>query len=52
MFSLYAQHTSDRQALTYLEDLWVARNPTETRAFTIEFVRVFFFAVHDFQLLI
>ena len=38
LFSVYAQHNSDRQALTYLEDVWVARNPQETRAFTIEFV--------------
>ncbi|KAF7978914.1 hypothetical protein HWV62_44441 [Athelia sp. TMB] len=37
LFSVYAQHNSDRQALTYLEDVWVARNPQETRAFTIEF---------------
>ncbi|KZP32258.1 hypothetical protein FIBSPDRAFT_916479 [Athelia psychrophila] len=37
LFSVYAQHNSDRQALTYLEDLWIVRNPQETRAFTLEF---------------
>lgn len=40
LFSVYAQHNSDRQALTYLEDLWIVRNPQETRAFTLEFVCV------------
>jgi hypothetical protein len=38
MFAIHAQHNTDRLALAYLEDLWVARDPQESRAFTIEFV--------------
>ncbi|KIM85488.1 hypothetical protein PILCRDRAFT_817515 [Piloderma croceum F 1598] len=37
MFAIHAQHNTDRLALTYLEDLWVVRDPQESRAFTIEF---------------
>jgi template-activating factor I len=33
------QHKEDVQALSYLEDIWVERDPREFRAFTIEFVR-------------
>jgi hypothetical protein len=41
MFAVHAQHNTDRLALTYLEDLWVVRDPQESRAFTIEFVGLF-----------
>ncbi|KAJ3764297.1 hypothetical protein EV360DRAFT_91334 [Lentinula raphanica] len=37
MFSLHAQHKADQLALSYLEDLWIKRHPTERRCFTIEF---------------
>jgi template-activating factor I len=35
---IHVQHSSDQTALTYLEDVWVTRDPKEHRAFTIEFV--------------
>jgi hypothetical protein len=34
----HAQHPKDQAALAYLEDLWVVRDPAETRVFTLEFV--------------
>ncbi|RXW22904.1 hypothetical protein EST38_g2952 [Candolleomyces aberdarensis] len=34
---VHAQHRSDQTALSYLEDVWVTRDPKEHRAFTIEF---------------
>ncbi|EMD41636.1 hypothetical protein CERSUDRAFT_110207 [Gelatoporia subvermispora B] len=37
MFALHAQHLSDQVALSYLEDLWIVRDPVETRCFTLEF---------------
>ncbi|TFY83309.1 hypothetical protein EWM64_g702 [Hericium alpestre] len=37
MFAIHAQHDADRIALSFLEDLWVARDPKEPKAFTIEF---------------
>ncbi|KIJ68631.1 hypothetical protein HYDPIDRAFT_125427 [Hydnomerulius pinastri MD-312] len=37
LMSFQAQHNIDRIALSYLEDLWVARDPEELRCFTIEF---------------
>jgi template-activating factor I len=36
MFTALAK---DQQALSYLEDVWVARDPAEFRVFTLEFVR-------------
>ncbi|KAI0343987.1 hypothetical protein BDW22DRAFT_1327620 [Trametopsis cervina] len=36
MFSIHAQHHADQAALSYLEDLWLVRDPAETRVFTIE----------------
>ena len=36
---LHIQHKEDQLAMSYLEDLWIARNDVEPRAFTIEFVR-------------
>ncbi|KAF8213464.1 hypothetical protein K438DRAFT_1804026 [Mycena galopus ATCC 62051] len=36
-FGIYAQHNADQDALSYLEDLWVARDPVEPRCYTIEF---------------
>lgn len=29
----------DRLALSYLEDVWVVRDPREPKVFTLEFVR-------------
>ncbi|KAF5384683.1 hypothetical protein D9757_006226 [Collybiopsis confluens] len=37
MFSFHAQHNADQVALSYLEDLWIVRDPVESRCFTIEF---------------
>ncbi|KAI6153397.1 hypothetical protein BKA82DRAFT_4089456 [Pisolithus tinctorius] len=37
LISFQAQHNIDRIALSYLEDLWVTRDPKEPRCFTIEF---------------
>jgi template-activating factor I len=34
---LHIQHKEDQLAMSYLEDLWIARNDVEPRAFTIEF---------------
>ncbi|KAJ7275406.1 hypothetical protein B0H12DRAFT_1087120 [Mycena haematopus] len=36
-FAVFAQHNADQVALSYLEDLWVARDPVEPRCYTIEF---------------
>ncbi|KAI5124389.1 hypothetical protein M0805_008274 [Coniferiporia weirii] len=36
-FSLHVQHADDRKALIALEDIWVERDPAESRAFTLEF---------------
>jgi len=38
-FAFFAQHSADQLALSYLEDLWIARDPVEPRCYTIEFVR-------------
>jgi hypothetical protein len=35
------QHSQDQLALSYLEDVWVERDPVESRCFTIEFVCIF-----------
>ncbi|KAJ8596512.1 hypothetical protein M405DRAFT_152033 [Rhizopogon salebrosus TDB-379] len=37
MISFHAQHNIDQIALSYLEDLWIARDPKEPRCYTIEF---------------
>ncbi|CAL1696349.1 unnamed protein product [Somion occarium] len=37
MFSIHTQHNADQVALSYLEDLWLVRDPVETRCFTVEF---------------
>ncbi|KAI5991598.1 hypothetical protein EDD15DRAFT_2276340 [Pisolithus albus] len=37
LISFQAQHNIDRIALSYLEDLWVTRDPKEPRCFTVEF---------------
>lgn len=37
MISFHAQHTIDQLALSYLEDLWIVRDPKEPRCYTIEF---------------
>ena len=36
--ALHLQHTQDQDALSYLEDIWVSRDKTEPRCFTLEFV--------------
>lgn len=41
LFAFYIQHTADQLALSYLEDLWLAKDPQEPRCFTLEFVRPF-----------
>jgi Nucleosome assembly protein (NAP) len=41
LFALQAQHDADRLALSYLEDVWVVRDPREPKVFTLEFVRPF-----------
>jgi hypothetical protein len=41
LFALQAQHDADRLALSYLEDVWVIRDPREPKVFTLEFVRPF-----------
>lgn len=38
--AIHIQHNSDQLALSYLEDLWVIRDPKEFRCYTIEFVGV------------
>ncbi|EIN13651.1 hypothetical protein PUNSTDRAFT_94862 [Punctularia strigosozonata HHB-11173 SS5] len=37
MIAIHAQHNTDQAALSYLEDVWMIRDPVETRAFTLEF---------------
>lgn len=39
MFTLHTQHGGDKLALSYLEDVWVVRDPREPKVFTLEFVR-------------
>lgn len=38
LIDYHIQHTVDQTALTYLEDVWVEKDPKEHRCFTIEFV--------------
>lgn len=42
MLALHVQHNSDQAALSYLEDLWIVRDPVESRCFTLEFVSTAF----------
>ncbi|KAG6910562.1 hypothetical protein DXG01_009512 [Tephrocybe rancida] len=37
MFTYHVQHSADQLALSYLEDVWVVRDPAEPRCYTIEF---------------
>ncbi|KAF8078308.1 hypothetical protein FPV67DRAFT_1571097 [Lyophyllum atratum] len=37
LFAYHVQHTADQLALSYLEDVWVLRDPAEPRCYTIEF---------------
>ena len=39
--SIHAVHQQDQVALSYLEDVWLTRDPVEKRCFTLEFVRCF-----------
>ena len=39
--SVHAAHHRDQVALSYLEDVWLVRDPKERRCFTLEFVRCF-----------
>ncbi|KAH8835919.1 hypothetical protein DL96DRAFT_1694069 [Flagelloscypha sp. PMI_526] len=36
-FILHLAHAADRQALTYIEDIWVVKDDKDPRAFTLEF---------------
>ncbi|KAJ6604279.1 hypothetical protein DFH09DRAFT_898847 [Mycena vulgaris] len=36
-FAFFAQHSADQLALSYLEDLWIARDTVEPRCYTLEF---------------
>lgn len=38
MIAFHVQHSADQLALSYLEDVWVVRDATEPRCYTIEFV--------------
>ena len=38
MIGVHAQHNADQAALSYLEDVWLVRDPVESRCFTLEFV--------------
>lgn len=38
LFAFHVQHSADQLALSYLEDLWVAKDSKEPRCYTIEFV--------------
>ena len=49
MFSMHATHTADQVALSYLEDLWLVRDETEGRCFTLEFVSVMFVSTEMLQ---
>jgi hypothetical protein len=40
LFAVQTQHEADRLALSYLEDVWVVRDPREPKVFTLEFVRL------------
>ncbi|KAF5377639.1 hypothetical protein D9615_005127 [Tricholomella constricta] len=37
MFAYHVQHSADQLALSYLEDVWVVRDPAEPRCYSIEF---------------
>ncbi|KAG6866863.1 hypothetical protein C0991_008799 [Blastosporella zonata] len=37
LFAYHVQHSGDQLALSYLEDVWVVRDPAEPRCYTIEF---------------
>ncbi|KAL0576577.1 hypothetical protein V5O48_005409 [Marasmius crinis-equi] len=37
LFAIHAQHHADQLALSYLEDVWIERDPNELRCYTIEF---------------
>lgn len=41
ILAMHAQHNADQVALSYLEDLWLVRDETESRTFTLEFVSWF-----------
>ncbi len=38
LLSMHVQHNADQAALSYLEDVWLTRDPVESRCFTLEFV--------------
>ena len=37
-FQMHVQHHADQQAFEYLEDVWLVRDPMESRVFTLEMV--------------
>lgn len=49
IFALHAQHNADQVALSYLEDLWLTRDPAEGRCFTLEFVSEILSLMEDFD---
>jgi template-activating factor I len=46
--ALHMQHKQDQDAILYLEDLWLERDKTEPRCFTLEFVGFFRVCFGDF----
>lgn len=38
LLSFHLQHNGDKHALSYLEDVWVEKDPQELRCFKLEFV--------------
>jgi len=38
LLSFHLQHNADKSALSYLEDVWVEKDPQELRCFKLEFV--------------
>ena len=38
MLPTFIQHNADQTALSYLEDIWVTRDPVEHRFYSVEFV--------------
>ena len=42
LLAVHAQHNADQAALSYLEDVWLVRDATESRCFTLEFVSAAF----------
>ena len=50
MIALHTVHYDDQNALSFLEDVWLVRDPQESRAFTLEFVSVIALSPRDNKL--